>query len=669
VNNRSRTPNPPAAAVPSPQAIADALPVLIAYVDRDLVYRFLNRTYEEWFGTAASSFLGKTVEEVVGENAFRTLKPWIDAALAGERVEFESEIPYARGEHRIIRASYVPDVRPDGRVAGYVSLVADISAAKRQEEALRASEARYRATEERFRVMANAAPVMVWIADLQTSCWWFNRTWLEFTGRAMSDETGFGWASGIHPDDRARVLEAYADAFRHHHELRMEFRLQRRDGVYRWVLNYGVPLDDGSPEASQFIGSAMDIHERKEVEEGREQLLRREREARAAAEAASRAKDQFLATVSHELRTPLNAILGWARILRQGTVTAAKAADALAVIEKNALAQTQLIDDILDVSRIISGKLRLDLRPVDLPAILDDALDALAPAASAKGIRVRRLIDPNATPVPGDADRLRQVIWNLASNAIKFTPAGGRVQVRLARHASEVELVVTDTGIGIPADTLPFVFDQFRQGDSGYSRSHGGLGLGLSIVRQLVEAHGGYVEAESEGPGRGATFRVKLPLTIAHEEPALHGLSRLTPATAPVEKVAPSEVLAGRRVLVVDDEADARELLNAALSMSGASVRLAGSAEEAIAILDVDVPDVLVSDLGMPQQSGLDLIRVIRERPPHRGGSIPALAVTAYARAEDRRRALQAGFQMHLPKPIEPEELAVAIQMLTAARR
>jgi signal transduction histidine kinase len=383
--------------------------------------------------------------------------------------------------------------------------------------------------------------------------------------------------------------------------------------------------------------------------------------AKLQAEEANRMKDEFLATLSHELRTPLNAMLGWAQVLRMGKLDEAASSRALETIERNARAQAQLIADLLDVSRIITGKLRLDFQPVELPRIIDATLESVRPAADAKGIRLDVVLDPLASPVLGDADRLQQVIWNLLSNAIKFTSRDGAVAVRLRQSGANAEVRVSDTGVGIRPDFLPYVFDRFRQAESTITRSHGGLGLGLSIVRHLVELHGGTVAVESPGEGQGAAFTVELPV-----RPAVAGTA--APLPWPCEsKAGPWDtpaLLAGLCILVVEDEEDTRELLITALEQCGARVVAASSAVDALLRMDAALPDVLVSDLAMPDEDGYALIRKVRARSAGQGGLVPAAALTAYARAEDRLRALDAGFQMHLPKPIDPTDLVNMVASL-----
>jgi signal transduction histidine kinase/CheY-like chemotaxis protein len=384
-------------------------------------------------------------------------------------------------------------------------------------------------------------------------------------------------------------------------------------------------------------------------------------------QAANRMKDEFLATLSHELRTPLNAILGYARMLRAGMVRDDKRDNALDTLERNATSLTQIVEDVLDVSRIASGKIRLNVQSLDLPVVMHDALATVMPGAEAKGVRIQSIVEPDIGPVSGDPDRLQQVIWNLLSNAVKFTPRGGRVQVRLQRVNSHIEISVSDSGIGIREDFLPHLFERFRQADSTTTRAHGGLGLGLAIARQIVELHGGTIHAFSSGEGKGATFRVELPVMIVHSAAVVGAEPRVHPRTqvrvTPMNDHALSEV----RVLAVDDDADALTLVREILETAGAQVFTAASAPAALAVLEEQSPDVLISDLGMPGMDGFELIQRVRTLTNEKK-DIPAAALTAYARSEDRARALRTGFEMHLAKPIDPSELVAAVASLARRR-
>lgn len=399
----------------------------------------------------------------------------------------------------------------------------------------------------------------------------------------------------------------------------------------------------------------------------REQLLDSERSARTQAERAGRTKDEFLATLSHELRTPLNAILGWAHVLLRQQDLPADTHSALSTIERNARSQAQIIADLLDMSSIVSGKMRLDIQQLELSSVIDATLETMRPAASAKALDLQVRLDPKAGSIRGDPNRLQQVLWNLLTNAVKFTPHGGRISVALSCGESHVELEVSDTGEGIDAAFLPHIFDRFRQADASTARQHGGLGLGLSIVKQLVELHGGIVTVQSAGRGAGTTFRVRLPRllpssNVAEADPAARDTS-VRPLSEPIQ----STELDGVRVLVVDDEPDARTLIQRLLQDQHASVLTAASADEALQILHCEPLDLLVSDIGMPGKDGYALIRRLRTID-HPNGRIPAIALTAYARMEDRMQAMDAGYQSHLSKPVEPGELTAMANSLTAGR-
>jgi PAS domain S-box-containing protein len=437
----------------------------------------------------------------------------------------------------------------------------------------------------------------------------------------------------------------------------------RKDGRLIDISLTVSPIRDANNKIIGASKIARDISERKRSERELREQSETNRRLYDQAQESARLKEEFLATVSHELRTPLNAILGWARILRTGKLEGPEAVKALETIERNARAQSQLIEDLLDVSRIVTGKLRMDVRPVDPNIFVEAAIESVKPSAAAKGVRVQKIMDTGVIAVPGDPARLQQVIWNLLSNAIRFTPRGGHVQVRMERVNSHLEIVVADTGQGIAAEFLPHVFDQFRQADQGSARQHGGLGLGLAIVRHLVELHGGSVAAASEGNDLGSSFTVVLPLVALYQiEPdgaRIHSTAReLLPATEGIDR------LDGLRILVVDDEKDTRDLLALSLSGCGAEVTVVDSTAEALKAISVSVPDVVISDIGMPNEDGYDLIRQLRALPFNRGGKVPAIALTAYARVEDRLKAIRAGYQMHVPKPVELAELVAVVASL-----
>ena len=446
---------------------------------------------------------------------------------------------------------------------------------------------------------------------------------------------------------------------------------RRKDGRLIDVSLTVSPIMDDSGKVIGASKILRDITQQKKIEAEREQalrerdeLLKREQEAREQAETASRSKDEFLGLLSHELRTPLNAILGWTRLLSTRALDEVAATQALETIDRNAKLQARLIEDMLDVSRIISGKLRLDAQPVDLTSVINAAVETLRPAAEAKSIRMYTTLDFGTGSVLGDPVRLQQIVWNLVSNAVKFVPRQGSVRVSLRRVNSHVELSVSDTGPGIDPDFLPFVFDRFRQGNSSADKRYSGLGLGLSIVRHLVELHGGTVEAANAEDG-GAMFTIHLPvMAITRSVAQMKASVEADFATNGHLTFDSPPDLAGVKVLAVDDEPDARMLLNAMFKQCGATVETCGSAAEAIRMLEVFEPDVLVSDIGMPGEDGYSLIKRIREAEKATGGRLPAVALTAFARTEDRFAALSAGFNMHVPKPVEPAELALVISRL-----
>jgi PAS domain S-box-containing protein len=414
------------------------------------------------------------------------------------------------------------------------------------------------------------------------------------------------------------------------------------------------------------VWSFRDITERKQAEAERERLLVSEKEARERAERETRMKDEFLATLSHELRTPLSAILGWANVLR-ATDKPEEIAEGLQVIERNARAQTQIIEDLLDMSRIISGNARLDVQQVDLVPVIKSALESVKPMAAGRGIKLTSVLDPLAGPISGDPARLQQILWNLLTNGLKFTPKGGRVQVVLERVDSHIEISVNDTGQGITPEFLPQVFDRFRQADATTTRQHRGLGLGLAIVKNLAELHGGSVRAKSGGLNQGSTFTILLPLAIAKidSEPDRRHPRGQDSGGLPQE----NPDLRGLRILAVDDEADARQLVKRILSSCGATVETAASAADALEWLKMNKPDVLITDIGMPGEDGYAVIRKVRQLGVEDGGNIPAIALTAFARSEDRRRAILSGFQMHMAKPIEPSELVAMVASLAGRAR
>ena len=595
--------------------------------------------------------VGQRLREMVPAEADDWIARYRPVLLTGQPTRFDQTL-IATGRRLELAAFRIEP--PNCRQVAV--LFKDITERWRTEEALRDSEQRYR-------LVADVANDAIWDWNLITDEVVWNegvQTRFGFTAEQVAP-TAVWWYEQIHPADRERVgrgIHAAIDDGKL--EWSDEYRFLRADGSAAYVFDRGRIVRDDSGKPIRMIGSMLDLTERKQAEQTKERLLEESQQARSEAESANQMKDEFLATLSHELRTPLNAILGWANLLKSDRLDAEARKEGIDAIERNSRVQAQLIEDLLDVSRIISGKLRLDVQRVAPADVIEAALAAVMPAADAREIRIHKVLDHGAGPVAGDPARLQQVIWNLLSNAVKFTPKGGRIQILLERVNSHIEISVSDTGQGIEPDFLPHVFDRFRQSDASTTRRHGGLGLGLSIVRQLVELHGGSVRAKSPGEGQGATFIVALPLAIVREAPP----EKVQPKPAPDTKDdgCPA-LLDGLKVLVVDDEPDARRLMEKILTDCEANVRTADSVDAALQALAEYRPDVLISDVGMPDKDGYDLIREVRARD-YSAKDLPAVALTAFARSEDRRRAMLAGFQVHLSKPADPDELVAVVASL-----
>ncbi|MEG4073755.1 PAS domain S-box protein [Microcoleus sp. Pol14C2] len=506
-------------------------------------------------------------------------------------------------------------------------------------------------SEARFRALADNIAQLAWMTDPAGGSLWYNQRWFDYTGTTLEEMRGWGWQLVHHPEHLDRVVEKFRRCIETGELWEDTFPLRGKDGSYRWFLSRAVAIRDDRGKVLRWCGTNTDITDRKVAEAERERLLAREKAAREEAERANRVKDEFLAVLSHELRTPLNPIVGWTKLLRSNILTPEKQGYALETIERNAKLQTQLIEDLLDVSGILQGKVSLNIAPVDLAGVIGAAIETMRLAAEAKSIQISTQFASNLGSVLGDAGRLQQVVWNLLSNAVKFTPPGGKIEVVLDRVDTRAQITVTDTGKGIEPDFLPYVFDYFRQADSTMTRKFGGLGLGLAIVRHLVELHGGTVKSDSSGEGKGATLTVRIPLMPAQSQTSPAG-------TAPPEQ---SFNLSGIRVLAVDDDADARDLVVFLLEDCGASVTAVANAADALAVLTESVPDLLLSDIGMPDTDGYMLMRQVRALAPDKGGLVPAIALTAYAGEIDYRQAMAAGFQRHISKPLDPEKLVQAI--------
>jgi len=620
-----------------------------------------NKAAQRIFGYTADEIIGKPVTILIPEGHLDE-EPAILARLrAGERIE-HYETVRKRKDGTLINISLTvsPIIGPNGKIVGASKIARDITEQGQARKALDDAS-------ERLKLALAAARLGDWSWDTKTDVVTLSETAARlFDIPSDSQMTWTQIRELLHEEDREPARLAVEKALAEHSDYDIEYRVEGKDGSEVWVSAKGRGLYDPDGDVVGMLGFVQDISVRKRNEEMLfEQAVANERLYRQAEE-SSRLKEEFLATISHELRTPLSAILGWTRMLRLGQLSKENELKALDTIERNARAQAQLVDDLLDVSRIITGKLRMDVRPADPNSFIDAAVEAVRPAADAKGVRMQKVIDTGAISIPGDPARLQQVVWNLLSNAIKFTPRGGRVQIRSERVNSHLEIVVSDTGQGISADFLPHVFDRFRQADQKTSRQHGGMGLGLAIVRHLVELHGGTVNAISEGEGRGATFTVTLPIAPIYQ---IDSGSRIHPAARDLLPANDcTDRLDGLRILVVDDEADTRDLLRQGLEYCGAKVKEVGSADEAMKALETFTPDILISDIGMPGVDGYDLIRQIRKLSVDEHRKIAAIALTAYTRVEDRLQALRAGYDMHVPKPVELAEL-VAVAATLARRK
>ena len=633
----------------------------------DHTFELANERYYELIGRR--DIIGKTVREVLPElagqgyfefldNVYRTGDPYVgnESSVLLRRKSDDTL------DRRFVNFVYQALRGPDGRVSGVFALGVDVTEIVEAREALRESE-------ERYRGIVDQSVAGIAETDATGRFVIVNDRYCEMTGYSRAALLQSQILQITHPEDLPGHLEILKQATVSGEPFQVEKRYVRQDGSTIWVHNNVSIVRETDGTLKGLIAVSIDITARKQAEAAREDLLSQresllesERAARADLERASKIKDEFLATLSHEIRTPLNAILGWSQIMRKST-SPEDLAEGFNIIERNARAQSQIVEDLLDMSRIISGKVRLDVQRLNLSAIVEAAVDTARPTADAKGVRLLSVIDPlHGAAISGDANRLQQVMWNLLSNAVKFTPKNGRVQVLLERVNSHLEISVIDTGEGIKPEFLPFVFDRFRQADASASRRHGGLGLGLAIVKQLIELHGGSVRVKSAGLGHGATFIVALPLTVVHPGAEPETERRHPRATSKLTGLPDHCVdIEGVRVLVVDDEPDARALVKRLLEDCHAVVTVAATAAAALECIQGNKFDILVSDVGMPGDDGYALIKRVRALGTDRGGDIPAIALTAYARAEDRVKAIAAGFQMHVTKPVEPVELVTMV--------
>ncbi|MDI1448746.1 ATP-binding protein [Polyangium sp. 6x1] len=641
------------------EATYAAAPIGLCVIDRDLRWVRINRRLAEINGIPPAAHIGRSIREIL-PNLADLAEPMFRKVLeTGEpllNVELVGETPAKPGKKRVWMESLFP-LRDAGGVIVGVNVVCEEVTERREAAAALAESA------DRLRIALDGAKAGWWEYDVASDLYTWSDAEYELYGHDLKNRPlhSADWRSRIHPADLP-ASDADMDRLMAQRisDFTQEFRVLHPEKGERWIHSLGRITYDAEGKPVRIVGISRDVTDEKKAAIERLFLLESERAARAEAERASRMKDEFLATLSHELRTPLNAILGWTQLVQRPGIRPDQLAKGLAVIDRNTHLQAQLINDLLDVSRIVSGKIHVDLQPTQLAPVVEAAIEACRAAAEAKGVTVRGPRDPARVAVRGDPARLQQVVWNLVSNAIKFTPKGGRVEVSLTQAGESAVLTVHDTGQGITPEFLPFLFERFRQADSSMARRHGGLGLGLSIVKRLVELHGGVVRAESKGQGKGATFTVELPCEARERSRAPSQLPQSAPPKDPRN-------LQGVAVLVVDDEADSRELVKRVLEEHKAVVCTAASAAEALDVSASRPIDLIVSDIGMPGMDGYALLREIRARRDGHEKEIVAVAVTAFARPEDRERALAAGYRAHLAKPFEPAELVSLLAGLREA--
>lgn len=568
------------------------------------------------------------------------IKEAIERAAKGECVRYDIVARVAENKFILVDFSLVPVFNAEGQIEYLIPSAIDVSDREASKQALKESE-------DELRLITEVIPQQIWTALPSGEIDYINQRWEEFTGISLQRIQELGWEVIVHPEDLAKVKETWAEAVEYGNKYNTEARLRGSDGQYRWFLGRARPLRNKKGKIIKWYGTNTDINPIKELEE----KLRQQAEDLTK---ANRLKDEFLAIVSHELRTPLNPILGWSQLLNTGKLDTEKTAVGLETIERNAKLQAQLIDDLLDVSRILRGKLNLNATPLNLEFIIKSALATVELSAEAKSIQIETHFEANIGHVSGDAGRLQQIVWNLIANAIKFTPEGGKITITLERIVNKAQIQVQDTGQGIESDFLPYVFDRFRQAESATTRKFGGLGLGLAIVRHLTELHGGTVAVTSPGKNQGATFSVQLPLMNI---PAIE-----QPDNNPINQIVQPDRFRGIHVLAIDDEPDSRDLLTFVLEQEGAEVTPVASAKAALEALEKSIPHLIISDIGMPGMDGYALMSQIRNLPQCQ--NLPAIALTAYAGEIDRQRSLDVGFQKHISKPINISELIEIIMQL-----
>ncbi len=655
------------------KTIFEQSPIGFALWNQELKSVRINRAFSEMNGFSAETYLSKIEREdfkMISDETILIMREVISSGKPLIGSEIDSNIANVSDVRRTWLASYHPILEND-KVEGILASYEDLTDRKLIEaENLRVlEELRYR--DARFDSLVLATATTYWSTDSEGEIIDDVPMWNKLTGQTTSQMQKLGWQDVIHPDDVEETTKKWQTAVKKKTLYETEFRLQMKTGEYRYFVSRALPVIDENGNVREWVGVNVDIENQKqtdrklqEVAIQREELLGREQHARQGAEEADHLKDDFLATLSHELRTPLTATLGWVKMLRAGQVNPENIAHALETIERNTEVQKQLIEDLIDVSRIVSGNIRLEMQPISLGNMLKSAINAISQAAIIKNIKVIDDVLLNSNLVSADSQRIQQILSNLLTNAIKFTPIGGQVNVGLRERNNNLEVSIKDTGMGINAAILPKIFERFRQVDSTKTRRYGGLGLGLAIVRHLAQAHGGSVEATSEGEGKGSTFIFRLPILLNSSEPIKH--VKIETTKSPSGKLDEMKQLCGLQLLIVDDVEDNRDLLNTLLSYYGADVTLASSAAEGMKLLSQLHPDLLISDIGMPDEDGYQFIKKIRALSKENGGNIPAIALTAFAKIEDREMALAAGFQRHVTKPINPTEFVKIVADLAS---
>jgi PAS domain S-box-containing protein len=632
------------------EAIYTAAPIGLCFIDTNLRFVRINEQLAQINGLPISEHLGRTLREVLPEIADKLEPLYRQVIVSGEplkNLEVQGTDRAQPGVDRYCQVCYYPQKDDFHRVLGVNVMVQEITERKQAERQLRESE-------ERFQQLVRYVPHLLWISEpMQQRLLYASSAYEQIWGRPLAAVyADYGqWMSGIHPEDRERVEAHFAETILWG-DYNIEYRIVRPDGSIRWIYDRGFPIPSKSGEVRRVAGIAEDITERKQWEQEREQLLAQAEAARIEAEAANRSKDEFVAIVAHELRSPLNSVLGWAKLLRSSNFDAATTAKALLTIERNTQAQVQLVEDLLDISRMVKGTLHLNLVAVNLVEVIETALDSVRPMAAAKQIHLKTQLTQEPYTY-GDFNRLQQILVNLLTNAIKFTPNQGQVDIELQQIKSQVQIRISDTGKGIAPEFLPSIFERFQQGQRN-TRSTDGLGLGLAIVKHLVELHAGIITAESQGVGQGAAFTVQLPLLQSVKDSPDNSV------------VCDGACLAGTRILVVDDEPDMLDLITFVLEESGAEVQSATSGLSALECLPQFKPDIVVSDIAMPEGNGYELVQQMKSHPE---GQIPAIALTAYASNTHQERSLQAGFAQYLTKPVEPLDLVAAIINLLKAKK